>query len=123
MGSFTCTIKDIPDKSGLVKLSYTLSQKDNYDQMKYLAEILKGKTHYNDGIYETTVNTTKLSKIINYLNNHPLKTNKSIVYFNIRKIYLLIKDKKSLTNEDLKLLTRYKKNLNRLSTKYPNKDI
>lgn len=71
IGSFTCTIKDIPDKSGLVKLSYTLSQKDNYDQMKYLAEILKGKTHYNDGIYETTVNTTKLSKIINYLNIHP----------------------------------------------------
>jgi hypothetical protein len=117
MGSFTCTIKDIPDKSGLVKLSYTLSQKDNYDQMKYLAEILKGKTHYKDGIYETTVNTTKLSKIINYLNNHPLKTNKSIVYFNIRKIYLIIKNKKSLTNEDLKLLTRYKNNLNRLSTK------
>lgn len=119
IGCFTCTIKDIPDKSGLVKLSYTLSQKGNYDQMKYLAEILKGKTHYNNGIYETTINTTKLSKIINYLNIHPLKTSKSIVYFNIRKIYRLIKDKKSLTNEDLKLLTRYKNNLNRLSTKIP----
>jgi len=84
--------------------------------MKYLAEILKGKTHYNNGVYETTVNTTKLSKIINYLNIHPLKTNKSIVYFNIRKIYILIREKKSLTNEDIKLLTKYKNNLNRLAS-------
>lgn len=59
---------------------------------------MKGKTH-NNGIYETTVNTTKLSKVINYLNIHPLKTKKSIVYFNIRKIYLLLKDKKSLKSE------------------------
>lgn len=115
VGSFTCTIKDKPDKSGLVKLSFTLYQEGNFGQMVYLAEILKGKTHYNNGIYETTVNTTKLSKIIHYLNIHPLKTNKSIVYFNIRKIYNLIKEKKYLTNEDIKLLTRYKKNLNRLA--------
>lgn len=115
VGSFTCTIKDKPDKSGLVKLSFTLYQEGNFNQMKYLAEILKGKTHYNNGIYETTVNTTKLSKIINYLNIHPLKTNKSIVYFNIKKIYILIKENKSLSNEDIKLLTKYKNNLNRLA--------
>lgn len=115
-GSFTCTIKDKPDKSGLVKLSYILSQEGNYKQMKYLAEILKGKTHYNNGIYETTVNTTKMSKIASYLDTHPLKTNKSIVYLNIRKIYALIKDKKSLTNDNIKLLTRYKNNLNRLAS-------
>lgn len=116
VGSFTCIIKDKPDKSGLVKLSYTLSKDDNYNEMKYLSEILKGKIHYNNGIYETTVNTTKLSKLINYLNIHPLKTNKSIVYFNIRKIYLLIKNKNFLTNEDIKLLTRYKNNLKRLAS-------
>ena len=89
VGSFTCIIKDNPDKNGLVKLSYTLSQDGNYNLMKYLAEILKGKIHYNNGIYETTVNTTKLSKIINYLKINPLKTNKSIIYLNIRKIYNL----------------------------------
>lgn len=115
--SFTCIIKDKPDKSGLVKLSYTLSQDGNYNQMEYLAEILKGKLHCNKGIYETTVNTTKLSKVMNYLNIHSLKTNKSIVYFNIRKIYFLIKDNKSLTNENIKTLSRYKNNLNRLASK------
>lgn len=118
VGSFTCIIKDKPtaNKSGLVKLSYTLSQYGNYNQMKYLAEILKGKIHYNNGIYEATVNTTKLSKVIDYLNIHSLKTNKSIVYLNIRKIYFLIKGKKSLTNEEIRLLTRYKNNLNRLAS-------
>lgn len=116
VGSFTCIIKDKPDKSGFVKLSYTLSQYGNYNQMKYLAEILKGKIHYNNGKYETTVNTTRLYKVIDYLKIHPLKTNKSIVFFNIRKIYFLIKDNKSLTNEDIKLLTRYKNNLNRLAS-------
>ena len=50
VGSFTCTIKDKPDKSGLVKLSFTLYQKGNLGQMGYLAEILKGKTHYNNGV-------------------------------------------------------------------------
>lgn len=117
VGSFTCAIKDKPNKSGLVKLSFTLRQEGNFDQMEYWAEILKGKTHYNNGIYETTVNTTKLYKIINYLNIHPLKTSKSIVYFNIRKIYILIREKKSLTNEDIKLLTKYNNNLNRLASK------
>ena len=117
VGSFTCIIKDKPaNKSGLVKLSFTLSQDGNYNQMKYLAEILKGKIHYNNGIYEATVNTTKLSKVIDYLNIHSLKTNKSIVYLNIRKIYFLIKGKKSLTNEEIRLLTRYKNNLNRLAS-------
>ena len=114
-GSFTCTVNDKPYESGLVKLTYILSQEGNYEQMKYLAEILKGKTHYNNGIYETTINTTKLYKIINYLNIHPLKTEKSIVYFNIRKIYVLIKDKKSLTNNHIKLLIRYQNKLNRLA--------
>ena len=117
VGSFTCIIKDKPaNKSGLVKLSFTLSQDGNYNQMKYLAETLKGKIHYNNGIYEATVNTTKLSKVIDYLKIHSLKTNKSIVYLNIRKIYFLIKDKKSLTNEEIRLLTRYKNNLNRLAS-------
>jgi hypothetical protein len=83
--------------------------------MKHLAEILKGKVHDINGIYETTVHITKLSKVIHYLSIYPLKTKKSIVFFNIKKIYLLIKNKKSLTNEELKLLTRYNRNLNRLS--------
>lgn len=115
VGSFSCTIKDKPAKSGLVKLSYTLRQRGNFDLMKHLAEILKGKIHEINGIYETTVHLTKLSKVIHYLSLYPLKTKKSIVFINIKKIYLLTKNKKSLTSEELKLLIRYNRNLNRLS--------
>jgi len=85
--------------------------------MVYLAEILKGNLHFNKGIYEITVNTTKLSRVINYLNIHRLKTDKSVVYLNFRKTYLLTKNKKSLTNEEIKLLSKYKNNLNRLDLK------
>lgn len=116
VGSFNCVIKYKPDINNLVKLSFTIFQEGNYNQLKYFAEILNGKVHYNKGIYETTVNTTKLSKVINYLNIHRLKTDKSIVYLNIRKIYLLIKNKKSLTNEEIILIDRYKNNLNRLDS-------
>jgi hypothetical protein len=75
---------DRPKEGGLVRLRYILSQKGNFEQMQYLAAMLNGKTHYlksYDG-YNMTVNTTKLSLVINYFNSHPLKTKKSIVYFN-----------------------------------------
>jgi hypothetical protein len=117
VGSFACIIKDKPDLNGLVKLSFTILKEGNYNQMVYLAEILKGKLHFNKGIYEITVNTTKLSRVINYLNIHRLKTEKSVVYLNFRKTYLLTKNKKSLTNEEIKLLSKYKNNLNRLDLK------
>ena len=117
VGSFACIIKDKPDLNGLVKLSFTILKEGNYNQMVYLAEILKGKLQFNKGIYEITVNTTKLSRVINYLNIHRLKTDKSVVYLNFRKTYLLTKNKKSLTNEEIKLLSKYKNNLNRLDLK------
>lgn len=117
VGSFNCIIHNKPNNKCLVKLSYTLRQKGNINQINYLAEILKGKTHDKNGIYEITVNTTRFSKIVNYLDIYPLHTQKSIVYFNIRKIYFLIKNKKIFTDGDLKLLARYKNNLDRLSQK------
>ena len=118
-GCFTCSITDNIDKpkrNSLVRLRYILSQKSNLDQMKYLAEMLNGKTYYlksYDG-YNVTINTTKLSLVINYFSNFSLKTKKFIVYFNWLKIYKLVINKKHLTNEGLNLIKKYKKNLNRL---------
>jgi hypothetical protein len=77
---------------------------------------LNGKTHFiksYDG-YNMTVNTTKLSLVIRYFNTHPLKTKKSIVYFNWNKLYKLVIDKNHLTEKDLINIKRYNKNLNRL---------
>jgi len=115
-GCFTCSIMDRPKEGGLVRLRYILSQKGNFEQMQYLAAMLNGKTHYlksYDG-YNMTVNTTKLSLVINYFNSHPLKTKKSIVYFNWNKMYKLVINKKHLTEKGIITIKRYSKNLNRL---------
>ena len=115
-GCFTCSITNKHLSKGLVRLRYILSPKGNYDQIKYLAEMLNGKTHSlksYDG-YNVSVNTTKLSLVIKYFNLHPLKTKKSIVYYNWNKMYMLVKDKTPLTFEGFNLIKRYNKNLNRL---------
>lgn len=109
------TFNDEPKKNGLANLSYILTHKDcNYDQIKYLAEMLKGKPHLCFDVCNATINTTKLPIVINYFKLYPLKTKKSLVYLNWKKIYLLTKNKKHLTSKELNLLIRYKKNLNRL---------
>jgi hypothetical protein len=85
--------------------------------MNYLAELLKGKVHFNilNNNYEITVNTNKFNIIIHYLSIFSLKTNKRIIFFNIKKIYILIKNqnKNFLANEDLNLIKRYIKNINK----------
>nr|YP_010218791.1 LAGLIDADG endonuclease [Morchella brunnea]UBU98598.1 LAGLIDADG endonuclease [Morchella brunnea] len=102
-GCFTCSIIDKPTNGGLVRLRYILSQKGNYDQMKYLADMLNGKTHYLKSYsgYNMTVNTTKLGLVIKYFDLYPFKTKKHIVYFNWNKMYKLIVDKKHLTADGL----------------------
>jgi Proton-conducting membrane transporter/NADH-Ubiquinone oxidoreductase (complex I), chain 5 N-terminus/LAGLIDADG endonuclease len=115
-GSFTCSIIDRSKEGGLVILRYILSQKGNFEQMEYLGDLLNGKTHYlkSYGGYNMTVNTTKLSLIIKYFDSHPLKTKKSIVYFNWNKMFKLVLAKKHLTDAGLITIKKYNKNLNRL---------
>lgn len=124
-GCFTCSVIDRPKDGGLVRLRYILSQKGNFEEMQYLGDLLNGKTHYlksYDG-YNMTVNTTKrvaCSLVIKYFYTHPLKTKKSIVYFNWNTIAThnkLVMDKNHLTEEGLITIAthkRYNKNLNRL---------
>jgi hypothetical protein len=84
--------------------------------MQYLGNLLNGKTHYlksYDG-YNMTVNTTKLLLVLKYFYAHPMKTKKSIVFFNWNKMYKLVMDKKHLTEDGLITIKRYNKNLNRL---------
>jgi hypothetical protein len=125
VGTFSCLIKDESDYSGLVKLSFTLTYpggEENSTDMTYLAELLKGKTHFNNGKYETTVNTNKLHKIVHYFSINPLKTNKLIPYLNIKKIYFLIKkNNKNLTSSDVKLINRYKITIDKFNNTSGNK--
>jgi hypothetical protein len=115
-GCFTCSIMDKHINGGLVRLRYMLSQKGNYDDMRYLAEMLNGKLHYLKSYsgYNLTVNTTKLQLVIKYFDLHPLKTKKSVVYLNWNKMYRLVINKKHLTDEGFNLIKKYNQNLNRL---------
>ena len=116
-GCFTSSVltSKITGKT-IVTVRYVVSQKNDLVFSQNLADMLNGYiTHvksYNG--YNTVVNHGKLNKILQYLHNYPLKTKKSIIYLNWKKIYLLIKNKKHLTNKELDLLARYKENLNRL---------
>ncbi len=90
----------------IVTVRYVVSQKDDIEFSKNLANMLDGYiTHiksYNG--YNTVVNHGKLNKIINYLHNNPLKTKKLISYNRWLKIYLLVKNKKHFTSEGLVII-------------------
>lgn len=85
----------------IVTVRYVVSQKDEIEFSKNLANKLNGYiTHvksYNG--YNTVVNHGKLKKILVYLHNNPLKTKKLLSYHRWLKIYLLVKDKKHFTPE------------------------
>lgn len=64
--------------------------------------------------YNVTVNTSKFPRIIKDFNLYPYKTKKSLVYYKINKMYMLVVDKTHLTSRGFNLIKRYKKNLNKL---------
>jgi len=115
-GCFTCSVYDNKSNTAkLVRLRYILSQKGNSDKMDHLADVLGGKKHLlkSYGGYNVTVNTTKLSPIVQYFNLYPLKTKKYLIYFNWIKIYKLVIDKKHNDPKNLLLIMRYKNNINK----------
>jgi LAGLIDADG endonuclease/Proton-conducting membrane transporter len=115
-GCFTCSVYDNKSNTAkLVRLRYILSQKGNSDNMDHLADVLGGKKHLlkSYGGYNVTVNTTKLSPIVQYFNIYPLKTKKYLTYFNWIKIYKLVIDKKHNDPNNLLLIMRYKNNINK----------
>ena len=117
-GCFTCSITDNKSKTtGLVRLRFILSHKDNSNNMDYLASLIGGKKHYMKSYegYNVTVNTTKLLLIVKYFNNYSLKTKKYIVYFNWIKIYKLIYNKEHSNAKSLALIVKYKNNINKLN--------
>ena len=115
-GCFTCSVYDNKSNTAkLVRLRYILSQKGNSENMDHLANILGGKKHFfkSYGEYNVTVNTTKLSPIIQYFGFYSLRTKKYIAYFNWEKIYKLVINKKHNNPENLLLILRYRDNINK----------
>lgn len=82
----------------IVTVRYIVSQKDDIQFSKSLAYLINGYVTYvksYDG-YNTVVNHSKLSIIINYLKTYPLKTKKHVSYLRWLKVYCLVKNKHHL---------------------------
>ena len=91
-----------------------MTQKNDIEFSENLAKLLNGYiTHlksYNG--YNTVVNHGKLSLILKYLHNNPLKTKKFISYKRWLKVYLLVKNKKHFTPEGLVIIKSLIKTIN-----------
>lgn len=116
-GCFTSSvlISKITGKT-IVTVRYIVSQKDEIEFSKNLADLLNGYiTHvksYNG--YNTIVNHGKLNKILKYLEKNPLKTKKLISYYRWLKIYSLVKNKKHFTPEGLIVIKFITKTINQI---------
>jgi Proton-conducting membrane transporter/NADH-Ubiquinone oxidoreductase (complex I), chain 5 N-terminus/LAGLIDADG endonuclease len=103
-GCFTCSayLSKLTNKH-IVTVRYIISQKDDMEFSKYLAELIKGYiTHIkNYNGYNTVVNHSKLNTILKYLNDFPLKTKKHISYLRWLEVYTLVKKKEHINSEGI----------------------
>jgi len=114
-GCFTSSVlKNSKTGNTIVTVRYVLSQKNDLEFSNYVADLLNGYTTYlksYDG-YNVTVNFSRLSKIIAYLEKHSLKTKKLISYRKWLKVFNLVKNKKHLNTEGLEKIKILVKDIN-----------
>lgn len=114
-GCFTSSVLTSKQGKNTVTVRYVISQKNDIEFSKNVAILINGYiTHvksYNG--YNTVVNFSKLSTILNYLKHNPLKTKKLISYNRWLKVYRLVKNKEHLTPEGLMLIRTLVKSINK----------
>lgn len=95
-GCFTCSAYlNKTSNKHIVTVRYIISQKDDIEFSYHLANLINGYISYlksYDG-YNVVVNSTKLRKIIKYINNFPLQTKKHISYIRWLKVHKLVVNK------------------------------
>lgn len=99
----------------LVTVRYIISQKNDVEFSKYLANLIDGYVTYvksYDG-YNTVVNFSKLNKILSYLHSYSLKIKKHLSYFKWLKVDYLVKNKKHLTKFDIEIIKKIFKLINK----------
>lgn len=115
-GCFTSSVlKSSKTGNTIVTVRYILSQKNDLEFSNYVANLLNGYTTYlksYDG-YNVTVNFSRLSKIITYLEQYPLKTKKLISYHKWMKVFSLVKNKEHSNIEGLEKIKLLTKNINK----------
>lgn len=114
-GCFTCSIylSRLTNKH-IVTVKYIISQKNDIEFSRYLAQLIKGYVTYiksYDG-YNTVVNHGKLNLVLDYFNKYPLKTKKYISYIRWLKVYHLVKDKQHHNREGIEKIRMLVKSIN-----------
>ena len=110
-GCFTCFayLSKITNKH-IVTVRYIISQKDDIEFSNHLANLLNGYVTYMksyDG-YNTVVNSTKLSIVVKYITNFPLKTKKHISYIKWLKVHKMVMNKKHFSPEGIEIIKSLK---------------
>ena len=115
-GCFTSSVlKSSKTGNIIVTVRYILSHKNDLEFSNYVADLLNGYTTYlksYDG-YNVTVNFSRLSKIITYIEQYPLKTKKLISYHKWMKVFSLVKNKEHFNIEGLEKIKLLTKNINK----------
>ena len=82
--------------------------------MSHISVLFDGKLHYLKSYngYNMVVNLSKLHRVITYFQHFPLKTKKSISFFNWLKVFSLVINKEHLTVHGLDKISKLKNKIN-----------
>lgn len=97
-----------------IRLNFQIDQKDDYI-LKLIKGYLGGNIGYKklqETYYYGSTSFGSARKVITYFDKFHLQSRKHVNYLKWRKVYLLIMDKKHLTEKGLSLITKTKAHLN-----------
>ena len=111
-------IKSINRKNKIeIRLNYQIDQKKDY-LLKLIKDFFGGNIGYRasqDTYYYGSTSFGSAKKVINYFDHYHLQSTKHINYLKWRKVYLLIQDKKHLTELGLNKIIKLKNSMNKLN--------
>jgi hypothetical protein len=98
-----------------VRLSFQIDQKRK-DLLNLIQKFLGGNTYYRksqDTFYYSSTNFGSAKKVIKYFDTFHLLSSKHVNYLKWRKAYLIIQDKKHLSESGLNKIIKLKSTMNR----------
>ena len=100
-----------------IRLNFQIDQKKK-DLLILIQSFLGGNIGYrkiNDTWYYGSTSFGSARKVINYFNKYHLLSSKYINYIKWRKSYIIIQEKRHLTEDGIEKIKKYKNSMNRLN--------
>ena len=104
-----------------IRLNYQIDQKKDY-LLTLIKDFLGGNIGYRadqDTYYYGSTSFGSAKKVINYFDHYHLLSSKHINYLKWRKAYILIQDRKHLTQVGIDAITKLKNTMNRYNDTFP----